>query len=125
MILTYGPLVLVPATWPWGPAAQQGLGNTATAGGSLPAGVPAIKLDGPADADGFVHLPLCPPERPLPEWSYFDEGPGAPTWVAGSAVEVRLKFSGSDVRPVRFTPMCYNTSNLSLFETPVVFRDVE
>lgn len=122
VILTYGPLVLVPATWPWGAAAQQGLGETAV---SLPAGVPAIKLNKAADADGFVELPSCPGERPLPEWSYFDEGPGVPTWVEGAAVEVNLKFSEGDVRPARFTPMCYNTSNLSLFDTPIMFRGVE
>jgi len=73
----------------------------------------------------FVRLPKCPPERPLPEWSYFDEGPGARTWVEGSAVQVPLKFASGKIEMVRFTPMCYNTSNLSLFETPVVFRDVQ
>ena len=126
VIVTYGPLVLIPAVWSGPLANPQGAGDAAAPAGyipkSMPAGVPAIQLDSQPDGDGFVHLPTCPPERPLPEWSYFDEGPGAPTWVEGSAVEVRLKFPSGDVRPVRFTPMCYNTSNLSLFETPVVFR---
>jgi hypothetical protein len=129
VIVTYGPLVLIPSTWAGPLASPQGAGDAAAPAGyipqSMPAGVPTIKLDGRLDADGFVHLPTCPPERPLPEWSYYDEGPGAPTWVKGSAVEVRLKFPSGEVRPVRFTPMCYNTSNLSLFETPVVFRDVQ
>lgn len=126
-ILTYGPLILIPGS---------GLPGTSTvADGSgispgyipqaLPAGTPTLQLDNPPDADGFVKLPLCPSERPLPVWSYFDEGPGAPTWIEGSSVEVRLKFPGGTEHAVRFTPMCYNTSNLSFFETPIVFQDIE
>jgi hypothetical protein len=129
VIVTYGPLVLIPASWSGPLASPQAAGDAAAPAGyipqSMPAGVPTIKLDGRPDANGFVHLPTCPPERPLPDWTYYDEGPGAPTWVEGSAVEVRLKFPSGELRPVRFTPMCYNTSNLSLFETPVVFRDVQ
>jgi hypothetical protein len=129
VILTYGPLVLVPGSGLPGPVSQT-VGKAAGAPPgyipqSLPPGVPAIKLNGPPDADGFVQLPLCPPARPLPVWSYFDEGPGAPTWVEGSAVEVGLKFPGGVEHAVRFTPMCYNTSNLSFFDTPVVFQDPE
>ena len=127
VILTYGPLILVPATW------NSTIAGLVPAEGvppgyvprSVPAGIPVIKLDEPAGADGFVQLPTCPPERPLPSFPYYDEGPGSQTWVEGSAVEVQVKFPGGEVRPLRFTPMCYNTSNLSLFETPVVFRDIE
>ena len=72
-------------------------------------------------SDGFVHLR----GGPLPEWSYFDEGSGARMWVEGAAVVVPLKIPGAGERTVRFTPMCYNTSNLTLCETPVVFRGVE
>jgi hypothetical protein len=129
VILTYGPLVLVPGTGLPGPFSQTGAAPDGAPPGyipqSLPPGVPAIKLAGSADADGFVQLPLCPPERPLPVWSYFDEGPGAPTWVEGSAVEVLLKFPGGAEHAVRFTPMCYNTSNLSFFDTPLVFKGLE
>jgi hypothetical protein len=129
VVLTYGPLVLVPAIWGWDSPDQHKTADASVPIGYIPAsvppGVPAIKLDAPADADGFVHLPLCPPAQPLPIWSYFDEGPGARTWVEGAAVMVNLKFPDGNVRPMRFTPMCYNTSCLSLFETPVVFRGVE
>jgi hypothetical protein len=38
---------------------------------------------------------------------------------------VNLNFRGGVIRPMRFTPMCYNTSCMSLFETPVVFQGVE
>ena len=129
VIVMYGPLVLVPAT---GLSQQASLPNQAEAGippGYIPrmlhAGVPTIKLQDKPDAAGFVKLPLCPPDRPLPEWSYFDEGPGSPTWVEGSAVEVQLKFPNGKVDGARFTPMCYSTSALMLFDTPVVFRGIE
>ena len=79
VMVTYGPLVLIPAIWSGPLAGSQADAAAAPAGyipKVMPAGVPAIQLDRQPDADGFVHLPTCPPERPLPEWSYFDEGPG-------------------------------------------------
>jgi hypothetical protein len=129
VMVMHGPLVLIPAVW-FGPLTSvAGGGDAAAPAGyipqSMPAGVPTLKLDARPDAQGFVHLPTCPGERPLSDWTYFDEGPGAATWIEGSAVEVRLKFPSGEVRPIRLTPMCYNTSNLALFETPVVFRDIE
>jgi len=129
VLLTFGPLILVP---PKG----VGVGDKSSANSSdgipegyvpqsIPEGVPTIMLDATADADGFVTLPLCPSDRPLPTWSYFDEGPGSRTWVEGAAVQVRLKYPGGAVLPSRFVPMCFSTSCMSLFETPVVFKDVE
>jgi hypothetical protein len=127
VILTYGPLVLAPCAWV--NTALQAKGDNTVPPGyipkAVPAGIPVIKTLKKADADGFVQLPLCPPERPLPDWTYFEEGPGAPTWVEGASVEVQLKFPAGNEVPVRFIPMCYTTSNLSLFETPFIFRNVE
>ena len=129
VILTYGPLILVPGTGLPGNASASSSAPLGVPPGyvpqSLPPGVPRIKLDKQAGADGVVQLPRCPSERPMPDWSYFDEGPGSPTWVNKSSVEGRLKFAGGEEHVVRFTPMCYNTSNLSFFETPVVFRSIE
>ncbi len=129
VILTYGPLVLVP---PKGVAVGGKLSGTTSDGipegyvpQSIPEGIPVIMLETPPDADGFVKLPLCPPEKPLPTWSYFDEGPGSRTWVEGAAVEVRLKYPDGRILPTRFIPMCFSTSCMSLFETPVVFQDTE
>jgi hypothetical protein len=128
-ILTYGPLVLIPALGSSQPAS---IPNPMAAGVPagyvpkvLPQGVPTLKLDSAPDAEGFVKLPLWPPDRPVPEWSYFDEGPGAPTWVEGSSVEAQLKFPDGKVDRARLTPMCYSTSVLALTDVPVVFRDVE
>ncbi|MCY2994276.1 MAG: twin-arginine translocation signal domain-containing protein [Planctomycetota bacterium] len=79
------------------------------------------KLPDKPDGDGFVHFPPVP----LPEWSYFDEGPGSQTWVEGAAASVPLKFPSGEIKTLRFTPLCYNTSNLTLCETPLVFSAVE
>ncbi len=130
VMVTYGPLILIPAKGiETGVSALSDPGTQGIPIGyvpqSLPPGVPKIKLDAPADAEGFVHLPLCPPERPIPTWSYFDESPGSPTQVEGAAVEVVLTYPSGKIFPVRFTPMCYNTSQLSLFDTAMIFQGVE
>jgi hypothetical protein len=125
VILTYGPLVLAPSTYGWNLSGPQSAADATVPTGyipqSLPAGTPAIKLAGKPDIDGLVHFPATP----LPDWSYFDEGPGAACWVEGSAVGVPLKFSSGETKTVRFTPLCYNTSNLTLCATPLVFRAAE
>jgi hypothetical protein len=124
-ILTYGPLVLVPATYGWNLARPPAAADRAVPAGyipeALPVGTPSIQLPGKPDADGFVHFPPVP----LPEWSYFEEGPGSRTGVAGAAAGVPLKFPGGEVKTLRFTPLCYNTSNLTLCETPLVFAAAE
>ncbi len=129
VILTYGPLILVPPKGVGVGGKSSGHSSDGIPEGyvpqSIPQGIPIIKLDNPADKDGFIRLPLCPPVRPLPTWSYFDEGPGSRTWVEGAAVEVRLKYPDGGVLPTRFVPMCFATSCMSLVETPVVFRDIE
>jgi hypothetical protein len=125
VLLTYGPLVLAPSTYGWNLSRPQAAADAAVPAGyipqSLPAGTPAIRLPGKPDADGFVHFA----PTPLPEWSYFDAGPGARCWVEGAAVGVPLKFPSGEIRMLRFTPLCSNTSNLTLCETPLVFRSAE
>jgi hypothetical protein len=126
VVLTYGPLVLVPAAGLTQPASSPDSGiPPGYIPKMLPPGAPTIKLPAKPDADGFVKLPLCPPDKPLPDWSYYDEGPGSPLWVEGAPVEVQLKLADGKVKPARFTPMCYSTSLLALFHTPVVFKDIE
>jgi len=104
VMLTYGPLVLAPLF--------------ALSASSLD--TPLLKVGEKADSDGFLQLS----NTPLPEWSYFDEGPGARCWVEGSAVNVPVRFPNGDVRELHFCPLCYNTSNLTLYETPIVFQGV-
>lgn len=129
VMVTYGPLIVAPGRGAdYSSQKASSFSDGIPAGytpKSLPPGIAKIKLDSPPDDDGFVRLPLCPPERPLPTWSYYDEGPGARTWVEGAAVEVKLKYDDGKIVPVRFAPMCFSTSCLSLFETPVVFQDIE
>ncbi|MHB9077871.1 MAG: hypothetical protein ACYC3X_10285 [Pirellulaceae bacterium] len=119
--------LLVPATFSWNLSTPRSAADAAVPAGyipqSLPVGVPSIRLPGQpdTDTDGFVHFPASP----LPEWSYFQEGPGAPCWVEGAAVGVALAFPDGPTKTLRFTPLCYNTSNLTLCETPLVFQSAE
>ena len=41
--------------------------------------------------------------------------------VLGAPGNVAAAFPDDTERTLRFTPLCYNTSNLSLFETPIIF----
>ncbi|MGO8752025.1 MAG: hypothetical protein ACLQNE_39290 [Thermoguttaceae bacterium] len=122
VLLTFGPLILAPSTYGWNLSRPQTAADAAVPAGyipqSLPIGTPFIRLPDKPDTDGFVHFPPIP----LPEWSYFDEGPGARCWVEGAAAAVPLKFPGNEIKTLRFTPLCSNTSNLTLCETPLVFR---
>jgi len=124
----YGPLVLAPAIYSW-----QGEGSgvyTVTTGEAyvptgyipavMPEGLPVLELPAP-DADGLLALS----DLPRPEWMYFDEGPSAPCGVEGSAANVPVRFRNEEAKMLRFTPLCYNTSNLSLFDTPIVFGKPE
>ena len=122
VILTYGPLVLVPASYGFGSAKLSDADRQAPSGyvpESLPAGTPALKLNTKPDADGFLALD----QDHLPAWSYWDEGRQSRTSVDGAPATVPVQLADGTVAPLRFTPMCYNTSCLALFETPVVFRE--
>jgi len=123
-LLKYGPLVLAPAIYSW-----QGEGNgcySATAGEAhaptgyipeaMPSGLPLLDLPAP-DADGLLTLS----DLPRPVWMYFDEGATSRCGVEGSAANVPVRFSDGNQKVLRFTPLCYNTSCLSLFDTPIVF----
>ena len=122
VVLTYGPLVLVPASSNFGSLSLTEADRQAPAGyfaESLPSGIPALKLDRSVDADGFVLLE----PGPVPDWSYWDEGRQSRTWIPGAVATVPVQLSDGKVTPLRFTPMCYNTSCLALYETPLVFRE--
>ena len=70
-------------------------------------------------------MELTVAELPLPDWMYFDEGPTSRCGVAGSAGNVSVKFPDGSKKTLRFTPLCYNTSCLSLFDTPIVFSGTD
>ena len=54
---------------------------------------------------------------------HFDDGPTSRTSVQGAPANVSVKFSDGAEKTLRFTPLCYNTSCLSLFDTPIVFGE--
>ncbi len=120
VLLTYGPLVLVVTTYGFGAEPLTEADRRAPRGylaEALPPRAPVLKLERSADADGFVRLE----PGPVPVWSYWDESPHSPTKVPGAVATVPVQLSDGQLKPLRFTPMCYNTSCLALFETPVVF----
>ena len=123
ILLKYGPLVLAPAIYSWrGEERTSGEAHVPTGyiPEVMPQGLPVLQLP-PADLDGLFELS----ELPLPEWSYFEEGLTTRCGVPGSPANVLVKFPDGRKRTLRFTPMCYNTSNLSLFDTPIVFGGTE
>jgi hypothetical protein len=118
-MLYFGPLVLAPSGYNWsGKIAATERANVPTGyiPDEMPQGLPEVQV-GTSDADGLLHFS----DQPLPEWPYFDEGPGSRCAVAGSAANVPVKFPGGEVRTLRFVPECYFTSCLALHETPIVF----
>ncbi|MBM3240443.1 hypothetical protein FJZ31_29520 [Candidatus Poribacteria bacterium] len=119
-MLYYGPLVLVPLGYNWsgGTASDRERAN-APAGyipNDMPQGLPELQVD-TGDIDSLLHLG----DQSLPDWTYFDEGPGARCAVQGSVVNVPVKFPDGQARTLRFVPECYFTSCLALHETPIVF----
>ena len=128
VMLQYGPLVLSPAIYSWqgtdnGPyaaATSEAYAPTGYIPDVMPQGLPVLELP-TADNDGL--FPLA--ELPLPDWMYFDEGPTSRCGVAGSAGNVSVKFPDGSKKTLRFTPLCYNTSCLSLFDTPIVFSGTD
>jgi hypothetical protein len=122
VMLKYGPLVLAPSAYYWN--IQHEVPDGSVPAGyippSLPGGVPALAVAELADAEGFLRLP----HEPLPDWSYFDEGPGARLAVGEAAANVPVRFPGGERVELRFWPLCYNTSNLTYYETPIVFAGV-
>jgi hypothetical protein len=122
VLLKYGPLVLAPSAYYWS-MQHEVVAGSAPEGyipPSLPAGIPSLAVGQLADADGWLRLP----HEPLPEWSYFEEGLGARLAVGDAAVNVPLQFSGGERRTLRFWPLCYNTCNLTYYETPIAFAGV-
>jgi len=101
VMLTYGPLILAP--FAAGPCRNA-----------------VLQVQDKADSDGFLQLS----NKPLPMWSYFEEGPGALCGVDEAAVNVPVKLAANEIKELRFVPLCYYTSNLSLWDTPISFAGV-
>jgi len=121
VLLKYGPLVLAPTIYDWisteAPATGEAYAPAGYIPDVMPPGLPTLRLPAP-DADGLLALS----DQPLPEWTYYEDGPTTRCGIPGSAANVPVVFPGDKELPLRFVPLCYSTSNLSLFETPIVFR---
>jgi hypothetical protein len=123
VLLRYGPLVLAPSIYYWNTAREE-VDSSVPPGyipAFLPPGLPRLKLADALDPDtGLVEIePL-----PLPDWVYFDEGPGARCAVEGASAMVPVRFDSGEERVLRFTPVCANTSTLLLLDTPILFPGI-
>ena len=72
------------------------------------------------DENGFLKFET----EPIPEWSYFEEGPFSRTCVKNAAVNVKVRFENGREETLRFTPLCYNISNLSCYDVPIIFNSL-
>ena len=121
IVLKYGPLVLSPSVYYWGKQTDLSEGNVPA--GYIPAFLPSGKCDiicKEKDENGFLKFET----EPIPEWSYFEEGPFSRTWVKNTAVNVKVRFENGRDETLRFTPLCYNISNLSCYDVPIIFNSL-
>ena len=51
-----------------------------------------------------------------------NEGPGAELRVENASVNVPVKFDNGKEIALRFWPLCYITSNMTYYDTPVIFK---
>lgn len=121
VVLRYGPLVLSPSVYYWN-AERRDVDSSVPDGYTpsfLPVGIPEL-LVYHADSEAFLDLD----SDPLPDWSYYDEGPGSRLSVGRAAVNVRTRFENGEEVGLRFWPLCYNTSGLTIYEAPIVFKGI-
>ena len=116
-LLKYGPLILSPQVKYWNPKVADGDGN-------VPAGyIPSRLPEGPALCVGNAKPGdrLDYAQTPIPDWSNFERGPGTELWIEGASVNVPVSFSDGSHSILWFSPLCVATSNLSLYDTPILF----
>lgn len=121
IVLKYGPLVLSPSVYYWGKQTELSEGNVPA--GYIPTFLPSGKCDiicKEKDENGFLKFET----EPIPEWSYFEEGPFSRTCVKNAAVNVKVRFENGREETLRFTPLCYNISNLSCYDVPIIFNSL-
>lgn len=118
-VLKYGPVVLAPLACYWDVDAPRAESNVPKGyiPPALPRGLPRPDVGKP-DADGLLDLSF----EPIPDWTHFDLGPGARVEVAGATVNVPCVFDNGERRELMFSPLCHITSNLSYYQTPILFK---
>jgi hypothetical protein len=117
-MLKYGSLVLAPSNYTWNGQAPES--ETTVPEGYIPNAFPGVEYSlelPPKDENGFYmfeHLPL-------PSWSFYEEGPDSRTAFEGVTVNAKIRFKCGVKGRVRFWPLCYNVSTLTLYTTPYLF----
>ena len=117
VLLRYGPVVLAPMIYYWN-TEDRTMPSNAPAGyvpRFLPPGLPRL-LVGQSDAEGLLAL-----RRDPPDWIYFEQGPDAELSVEGATACIDAVFKNGETRELWFSPLCHNTSDMTYFETPIMF----
>ena len=120
VILKYGPAILAPMIYYWDAQAWGNEKSNAPPGyipTVLPAGLPRLEAPG-ENQDGFQAFSATP----WPDWSYFETGPDAELSIEGASAHVNLVFDNGQKQTLWFSPMCHLTSDMSYYETPILFK---
>lgn len=87
---------------------------------SLPAGRPCFESFS-VQSDGFLDLQ----REPIRDFSYFEEGPQARLGIQDASVNVPMLFENGQKKDLFFWPLCEATSNLALYDVPMVFPAID
>jgi hypothetical protein len=120
VLLKYGPVILAPMVYYWN---TQLWGNEKTNAPPgyiptvMPEGLPRVEVPS-SNPNGFMTFS----SDPWPDWSYFETGPDAELSVEGASCHVNLIFDNGQKHTLWFSPMCHLTSDMSYYETPIMFK---
>jgi hypothetical protein len=118
VLLKYGPAILAPMTYYWDNSGCKTENTNAPAGyiaETFP-GIPHLAM--PIDADGRC---IGLSDQPYPDWCYFESGPGAELAIDGASVNVPVRFADGQTKVLWFAPLCHLTSDMSYYDTPILF----
>ncbi len=122
-VLKYGAAVMVPMNYTWGGQSAAKV-DDGVPKNYIPARLPSknFSILTPAeDADGFVEFA----HKPLPEWSYYGEGPIETLSLKKVTANVPVRFEDGTEQVLRFWPVLANTATLCFYEIPIVFGRID
>ena len=126
-ILKYGPAILAPMIYYWQDLTQHEIVNDSLSvpkgyiPASLPEGRPILILPD-KDSNGLLDFTNYK-SGPKPEWTFFEEGQLAKTAIPNATLNIWCRFNNGQKFPLQFNALCQNTSNMTYYDAPIVFRD--
>jgi len=126
-LLKYGPAILAPMIYYWQDSNRLEIINDSS---SVPKGyIPAFLPEGRPTlllpqvcSNGLLELSKYRPS-PKPEWTFFEEGLLAKTAIPGATVNIWCRFKNGQEIPLQFNALCQNTSDMTYYDVPIVFRN--